>query len=289
MVDTEYTSLLIPIILVIAIALYCLCIGWILKTERRKIFAKQEALQEESEMGIIAQLDEQCPAILYVPGCAHFTNKVAEKSGSKESEELVIGEIPDTTDIEAPEEKASAPKESGFHLQQFVCSICLGEFEDQDSLRQLQCSHLFHKACVDKWVLAEKDTPSQGRCPMCRTFIFKDYKASYCNKLKRITGDWDHNGQPVATITEDCIFWWHPMFSVQSLTETKFVLNGDVIKMRLNGRSYKGTIGDGHINWSDGDRWARAVPPGDDETYTHLHQAVDPQGLQRQDSFRLRT
>jgi len=42
------------------------------------------------------------------------------------------------------------------------CTICLEEFEIGEELRLLPCSHCFHKACVDHWLLRQ-----QRRCPLC--------------------------------------------------------------------------------------------------------------------------
>lgn len=39
------------------------------------------------------------------------------------------------------------------------CSVCL---EKLDSGEKLKCGHVFHTACIDKWL--ERDS----RCPMCR-------------------------------------------------------------------------------------------------------------------------
>ena len=41
------------------------------------------------------------------------------------------------------------------------CSICLGDVEAGERLRQLRCSHRFHQPCVDEWLL-KKPT-----CPLC--------------------------------------------------------------------------------------------------------------------------
>jgi len=42
------------------------------------------------------------------------------------------------------------------------CSICMCELETGETVRMLGCMHLFHAACVDRWLLAKP------QCPMCR-------------------------------------------------------------------------------------------------------------------------
>uniref|UniRef100_A0A1J3EGK0 RING-type E3 ubiquitin transferase n=1 Tax=Noccaea caerulescens TaxID=107243 RepID=A0A1J3EGK0_NOCCA len=44
------------------------------------------------------------------------------------------------------------------------CSVCLNEFEEDESLRVLpKCSHAFHINCIDTWLLSHKN------CPLCRS------------------------------------------------------------------------------------------------------------------------
>jgi len=42
------------------------------------------------------------------------------------------------------------------------CMVCLTDFEEGDSLRQLGCSHLFHVACIDEWLRRS------AACPICK-------------------------------------------------------------------------------------------------------------------------
>ncbi|GKY95390.1 hypothetical protein MPSEU_000500600 [Mayamaea pseudoterrestris] len=41
------------------------------------------------------------------------------------------------------------------------CSICLGEYEDGDTLTKLPCQHLYHTDCITSW------TESHITCPLC--------------------------------------------------------------------------------------------------------------------------
>ncbi|GAB4857844.1 hypothetical protein Ancab_015750 [Ancistrocladus abbreviatus] len=46
------------------------------------------------------------------------------------------------------------------------CSVCLGEFQDDETLRLLpKCSHAFHVNCIDTWL------KSHSSCPLCRANI----------------------------------------------------------------------------------------------------------------------
>ncbi|KAI3845976.1 hypothetical protein MKW92_039230 [Papaver armeniacum] len=46
------------------------------------------------------------------------------------------------------------------------CSVCLSEFQENESLRLLpKCSHAFHLSCIDTWL------KSHANCPLCRANI----------------------------------------------------------------------------------------------------------------------
>lgn len=46
------------------------------------------------------------------------------------------------------------------------CSVCLSEFEEEESLRLLpKCKHAFHLSCIDTWLR------SHTNCPLCRAPI----------------------------------------------------------------------------------------------------------------------
>jgi hypothetical protein len=48
------------------------------------------------------------------------------------------------------------------------CSVCLSEFQEDETLRLLpKCSHAFHVPCIDMWLR------SHTNCPMCRALIVK--------------------------------------------------------------------------------------------------------------------
>ncbi|KAL1200655.1 putative RING-H2 finger protein ATL53 [Cardamine amara subsp. amara] len=54
----------------------------------------------------------------------------------------------------------------GLKINGTDCSICLGEFNEDESLRLLpKCNHIFHVVCIDRWL------KSHSNCPLCRAKI----------------------------------------------------------------------------------------------------------------------
>ncbi|XVE57427.1 hypothetical protein DITRI_Ditri04bG0090000 [Diplodiscus trichospermus] len=57
-------------------------------------------------------------------------------------------------------------KKSGGLIEGTDCSVCLSEFQEDESLRLLpKCSHAFHVHCIDTWLR------SHSNCPLCRANI----------------------------------------------------------------------------------------------------------------------
>ncbi|EEF28458.1 conserved hypothetical protein [Ricinus communis] len=50
-----------------------------------------------------------------------------------------------------------------------ACAVCLSEFTEGESVRNLECKHLFHNGCLDKWLQQCKST-----CPLCRNKVVAD-------------------------------------------------------------------------------------------------------------------
>jgi len=45
-----------------------------------------------------------------------------------------------------------------------TCTICLGDFKHNSKVRRLPCFHLFHRNCIDQWLLFRANRPV---CPNC--------------------------------------------------------------------------------------------------------------------------
>ncbi|CAL1414481.1 unnamed protein product [Linum trigynum] len=48
-----------------------------------------------------------------------------------------------------------------------ACCICLASYRDDDELKELPCSHLFHASCVDIWLKLK------AFCPLCKCRVIK--------------------------------------------------------------------------------------------------------------------
>ena len=49
-----------------------------------------------------------------------------------------------------------------------MCSVCLSEFEDGQTVKTLRCGHSFHPECIDTWLVNERAV-----CPVCRQGIYQ--------------------------------------------------------------------------------------------------------------------
>lgn len=46
------------------------------------------------------------------------------------------------------------------------CSICQENYKKNEIIRELPCKHLFHRRCIDRWLLNES-----SKCPNCRMTV----------------------------------------------------------------------------------------------------------------------
>jgi hypothetical protein len=51
------------------------------------------------------------------------------------------------------------------------CSICYEKVKPSEYIRELNCNHIFHKKCIDKWLLLSMKNKENINCPICRTTI----------------------------------------------------------------------------------------------------------------------
>ena len=49
-----------------------------------------------------------------------------------------------------------------------MCAVCLESFVDGDELRRLPCCHLYHRACIDAWLVEQQSGSATRTCPSCK-------------------------------------------------------------------------------------------------------------------------
>lgn len=83
-------------------------------------------------------------------------------------------------------------KKDVFLIEGTDCSVCLTEFEEDESLRLLpKCSHAFHIPCIDTWLRSHKN------CPLCRAPIVSDMENSPRVEVVSSVGDDDSSPNEV--------------------------------------------------------------------------------------------
>lgn len=56
----------------------------------------------------------------------------------------------------------------GDQCREMMCAVCLSGIEGRHEVRALlNCSHVFHRGCLDRWVEEHQVT-----CPLCRCLLF---------------------------------------------------------------------------------------------------------------------
>ncbi|KAL1552459.1 E3 ubiquitin-protein ligase [Salvia divinorum] len=60
---------------------------------------------------------------------------------------------------------AGTERERTISGEDAVCCICLAKYVNNDELKELPCSHFFHKDCVDKWLKIN------ATCPLCKAEV----------------------------------------------------------------------------------------------------------------------
>jgi hypothetical protein len=92
---------------------------------------------------------------------ADFVNHKGSESSSTGS-----GGGGDTATARGDAEAATAWVEGTSKLEEMeeedLCAVCLGRYEADDLLIRLPCEHLFHEACIGRWL------ETDGTCPKCR-------------------------------------------------------------------------------------------------------------------------
>ncbi|KAH9523247.1 hypothetical protein Btru_066202 [Bulinus truncatus] len=76
------------------------------------------------------------------------------------------------------------------------CPVCIEAYKAHDVIRMLPCRHVFHKSCVDPWLL------DQRSCPMCKLDILRAYGMQVGGSQESVRPDPESNHATLRTVVQ---------------------------------------------------------------------------------------
>ena len=55
--------------------------------------------------------------------------------------------------------------------EKVYCSICCNSVKYTEFVRNLSCNHMYHKKCIDKWLISLFKKSEKMNCPLCRKIL----------------------------------------------------------------------------------------------------------------------
>lgn len=132
--------------------------------EEREEGEESEGEEEPLPTGLLGEGDEAYELLLRLGEWAPPVSKGVEESAL----EKISAHTMTKEKIEELRKSNSDPsadcdeEEDSFVID---CNICLGEFDVGEECKTLPCQHVYHGACIDRWLLMNKI------CPVCRLEI----------------------------------------------------------------------------------------------------------------------
>ena len=156
--------------------------------EARQVAKKQADEQKKADESKKAAVLGTTPP----PSDAAASSMVPIEKGKAIEIDIESGQ-PDTSPVMSDDEVEDLDleeKEEAIHDDMddsdlFSCTICIGDFEEGETLRRLPCNHVFHTSCIDPWM--EQHTT----CPNCRRGL--------CPRRRRVRNQGAH-GQSVTVL-----------------------------------------------------------------------------------------
>ena len=105
--------------------------------------------------GVSQSLIDRCPIMTLTK------THIEKMSGGSDKEQSKIDQLP----LAASEEANDSTQSPLNSLDEYSCTVCLGEYRCGDKVRTLPCMHQYHMTCIDPWLL------ENGNCPMCKQRI----------------------------------------------------------------------------------------------------------------------
>ncbi|NXP20462.1 RN128 ligase, partial [Scytalopus superciliaris] len=77
------------------------------------------------------------------------------------------------------------------------CVVCFEQYKPNDVMRVLTCNHVFHKTCIDPWLL------EHGTCPLCKCDILKvlGVEMDVETRSQSVQASGSNGQRPLSTVT----------------------------------------------------------------------------------------
>jgi hypothetical protein len=143
---------------------------------KKDIEARQEAKKKADEEKAAAASSNASPsANIAVKSIDPSDNKA--KAAEALERDVELGE-PVMSDEEGDELEPDEKEEEEVNHDDvdnsdlFSCTICIGDYEEGETLRRLPCNHVFHQSCIDPWMEQHTTCPNcrRGLCPRRKRF-----------------------------------------------------------------------------------------------------------------------
>jgi hypothetical protein len=145
----QYMTVAFWVLFLVPLLLWC---AMVIDQRRRAARQQRQLMDKEAERfrSIELAIMRQLPACTYAPGPQ---SAPPPRHGGDRRQAAA-------TDSAPPEAAASGENE---------CPVCLCTFAAGDQLRELPCSHKFHAACIDRWLIGrERRQSGAPSCPLCK-------------------------------------------------------------------------------------------------------------------------
>ncbi|KAI3439772.1 RING-type domain-containing protein [Psidium guajava] len=136
-------------------------LGLIKSRQRERAEEDQEPHSSDQSNNTVLVMDGSTPALFPVHVLAsRFRNKVPV---------LEFGELlAKRRALHGDGGGGGGGEGGGDQCREKMCPVCLTGIEGRDKVRELlNCSHVFHRECLDRWV-----EENQVTCPLCRCLLF---------------------------------------------------------------------------------------------------------------------
>ena len=93
--------------------------------------------------------------------------KESTDAGGGAGDDAADGDASVSAPAAPPAPPAAAQGAEQIDEEEPSCTICLCEFEEGEAMTTLPCLHLFHKRCIDRWLLVSQRHRDRS-CPLCK-------------------------------------------------------------------------------------------------------------------------